>query len=76
MHTLTVDGDCDEMQTFFVICGAVLYIDDNDTVVHVEDNVGLIELCAEHVRGRRPRRRLRRSVHPLGAYPSEARSTK
>ena len=33
------------MQTLFVICGAVLYIDDDDKVVHVEDNVGLIELC-------------------------------
>ena len=47
VHTLTVDDDCDEMQTFFVICGPVLYIDDDDTVVHVEDNVGLIELCRE-----------------------------
>ena len=47
MHTLTVDDDCDEMQTFFVICGPVLYIDDDDAVVHVEDNVGLIELCKE-----------------------------
>ena len=30
VHTLTVDDDCDEMQTFFVICGPVLYIDDDD----------------------------------------------
>ena len=29
----------------------MLYIDDNDTVVHVEDNVGLIELCTRDVRG-------------------------
>jgi len=47
VHTLTVDDDCEEMQTFFVICGPVLYIDDDDKVVHVEDNVGLIELCRE-----------------------------
>jgi quercetin dioxygenase-like cupin family protein len=47
VHTLTVDDGCEEMQTFFVICGAVLYIDDDDAVVHVEDNVGLIELCKE-----------------------------
>jgi len=47
VHTLTVDDDCEEMQTFFVICGSVLYIDDDDKVVHVEDNVGLIELCKE-----------------------------
>ena len=45
IHTLTVDEDCPEMQTVFIICGPVLYIDDQDNVVHVEDNVGLIELC-------------------------------
>ena len=28
IHTLTVDDDCPEMQTVFVICGPVLYIDD------------------------------------------------
>ena len=49
MHTLTVDDDCPEMQTMFVICGAVLYIDDDDKVVHVEDNIGLIELCRNNV---------------------------
>jgi quercetin dioxygenase-like cupin family protein len=48
IHTLTVDGEHDEMQTVFIICGAVLYIDDDDNVVHVEDNVGLIELAREH----------------------------
>jgi 2,4'-dihydroxyacetophenone dioxygenase len=47
VHTLTVDDDCDEMQTMFVICGPVLYIDDEDKVVHVEDNIGLIELARE-----------------------------
>lgn len=49
VHTLTVpdDGSCDEMQTMFVILGPVLYIDDGDNVVHVEDNVGLIELARE-----------------------------
>lgn len=47
VHTLTVDDDCDEMQTMFVICGPVLYIDDADRVVHVEDNIGLIELARE-----------------------------
>ena len=48
VHTLMVDDDCEEMQTLFIICGAVLYIDDSDAVVHVEDNVALIELCREH----------------------------
>jgi hypothetical protein len=33
------------MQTVFIICGPVLYIDDHDNVVHVEDNIGLIELA-------------------------------
>jgi hypothetical protein len=47
VHTLTVDDDCEEMQTFVVICGPVLYIDDQDHVVHVEDDVGLIELCKQ-----------------------------
>ena len=47
IHTLTVE-DCDEMQTVFFIGGAVLYIDDGDKVVHVEDNIGLIETCREH----------------------------
>ncbi len=46
-HTLTVDDD-DEMQTFFFIDGPVLYVDDNDRVVHVEDNLGLIRQCREH----------------------------
>jgi len=48
VHTLTVDDDCPEMQTMFVICGAVLYIDDDDRVVHVEDNIGLIEQARDH----------------------------
>ena len=47
IHSLTVDDD-DEMQTFFVIGGAVLYIDDEDNVVSVEDNMNLIELCRTH----------------------------
>ncbi len=46
-HTLTVDSD-DEMQTFFIVDGPVLYVDDNNKVIHVEDNVGLIETCREH----------------------------
>src|SRR6185312_1904536 len=32
IHTLMVDDDCAEMQTVFVICGPVLYIDDDDKV--------------------------------------------
>jgi len=40
-----VDAACPKKQTMFVICGAALYIDDDDRVVHVADNIGLIELC-------------------------------
>jgi 2,4'-dihydroxyacetophenone dioxygenase len=45
VHTLTVTDDCEEMQTAFFILGPVLYTDDDENVVHVEDNVGLIEHC-------------------------------
>ena len=46
VHTLTVADDCEKLQTFFAILGPVHYIDD-DKVVHVEDNVGLFNLCKE-----------------------------
>ena len=46
-HTLTVD-DAEEMQTFFFVDGPVLYVDDDDRVIHVEDNLGLIRQCREH----------------------------
>ncbi len=46
-HTLTVDDD-DEMLTFFYIDGPVLYVDDNDKVIRVEDNLNLIEMAKEH----------------------------
>ncbi len=47
VHTLTCDSD-DEMLTFFYIGGPTLYVDDDDNVVHVEDNFGLIEMAREH----------------------------
>jgi len=46
-HTLTCDDD-DEMQTFFFIDGPVLYVDEDDKVVYVEDNLGLVKQCREH----------------------------
>lgn len=46
-HTLTVD-DADEMQTFFFIDGSILHVDDDDRVIHVEDNLELIRQCREH----------------------------
>ena len=30
-----------------MICGPVLYIDDAERVIHVEDNINLIELARE-----------------------------
>ncbi len=46
-HTL-VCGDCDEMQTFFFLHGPVLYVDDDDNVTFVEDNLSMIRLYREH----------------------------
>jgi len=45
VRTLTVTDDCEEMQTVFFILGPVLYTDEHEVVVHVEDNVGLIQHC-------------------------------
>ena len=42
-HALTVD----DAEVFFVD-GPVLYVDDDDRVIHVEDNLGLIRQCREH----------------------------
>lgn len=46
-HTLTC-ADCDEMQTFFFVDGPVLYVDDDNNVTYVEDNLGLIRVFREH----------------------------
>ncbi len=45
-HTLTVDEG--EMRTFFYVDGPVLYVDDDDRVIHVEDNLGLVRQCRQH----------------------------
>ncbi|MDH6193970.1 2,4'-dihydroxyacetophenone dioxygenase [Mycobacterium frederiksbergense] len=47
VHSLTVDGDCEEMQTLFFIQGPIVNIDENDQVVRVEDNIDLIERLRE-----------------------------
>lgn len=47
VHTLTVDDD-DEMISFFYIGGPTLYMDEEDRVVHVEDNFALIDLARQH----------------------------
>jgi 2,4'-dihydroxyacetophenone dioxygenase len=46
-HTLTCDA-CEEMETFFFLDGPVLYVDDNDNVTFVEDNLSMIRLYREH----------------------------
>ncbi len=47
VHTLTVDGD-EEMQTFFYIEGPVLYLDEDDNIVAIDDNLTMIEQCRKH----------------------------
>jgi 2,4'-dihydroxyacetophenone dioxygenase len=46
-HTLTVDGD-DEMITFFVIQGPLIYLDDEGAIVAYEDVFTKIAMCREH----------------------------
>ena len=48
VHTLVVDDDVDEMITFFHVTGSLLYLDDDDNIVSVEDNMQLIDVCREH----------------------------
>ena len=48
VHTLVVDDDVEEMITFFYVGGSLVYEDENDNIVGVEDNVGLIKVCREH----------------------------
>ena len=48
VHTLVVDDDCEEMITFFHVGGSLIYVDDDDKVVGIEDNMQLIQACREH----------------------------
>ena len=48
VHTLMVDDDVEEMITFFYVGGSLVYMDDDDNIVGVEDNIALIEICREH----------------------------
>jgi quercetin dioxygenase-like cupin family protein len=48
VHTLVVDEDVEEMITFFYVGGSLTYMDDDDNIISVEDNLSLIEKCREH----------------------------
>ena len=48
VHTLAVDDDVEEMITFFYVGGSLVYLDDDDNILGVEDNIALIEMCREH----------------------------
>lgn len=48
VHTLTVDADCEEMITFFYVGGSLIYMDDDENILSIEDNIGLIEMCRDH----------------------------
>ncbi|MBL8672314.1 MAG: 2,4'-dihydroxyacetophenone dioxygenase family protein [Alphaproteobacteria bacterium] len=47
-HTLTVDADCEEMITFFVIQGPLIYIDEKGAIIQYEDVFTKIEMCRQH----------------------------
>ncbi|MEO1194249.1 MAG: 2,4'-dihydroxyacetophenone dioxygenase family protein [Pseudomonadota bacterium] len=47
VHTLTCDS-VDEMKTLFFIMGPIIYMDDDDKVVFVDDNRQMIERCRAH----------------------------
>ena len=48
VHTLVVDDDVEEMLTFFHVTGSLVYLDDDDNILAIEDNISLIEMCREH----------------------------
>ena len=48
IHTLTVPEDCDEMITFFNISGCMIYLDDNNKQIGIEDVFTKIDMCRRH----------------------------
>lgn len=48
VHTLMVDEDVEEMITFFYAGGSLVYLDKDDNILLVEDNIQLVEMCREH----------------------------
>lgn len=37
VHTLIVEAECEEMQTLFILSGAIQYLDDDDNIVYQDD---------------------------------------
>ncbi len=48
IHTLTVPEDCEEMITFFNISGCMIYLDDNNKQIGMEDVFTKIDMCRRH----------------------------
>jgi len=48
IHTLTVPADCPEMITFFNVCGALVYLDEQDLQIGYEDVFTKLEMCRAH----------------------------
>jgi quercetin dioxygenase-like cupin family protein len=48
IHTLTVPEDCPEMITFFNISGCMIYLDDDNRQIGLEDVFTKIDLCRKH----------------------------
>ena len=48
IHTLTVPEDCEEMITFFNISGCMVYLDDQNKQIGMEDVFTKIDMCRRH----------------------------
>ena len=48
IHTLTVPEDCEEMITFFNISGCMIYLDDDNKQIGMEDVFTKIDMCRRH----------------------------
>jgi quercetin dioxygenase-like cupin family protein len=48
IHTLTVPADCEEMITFFNISGCMIYLDDDNKQIGLEDVFTKIDMCRKH----------------------------
>ena len=48
VHTLTVPEDCEEMITFFNISGCMIYLDEDNKQIGMEDVFTKIDMCRRH----------------------------
>ncbi|MEX0860818.1 MAG: cupin, partial [Cucumibacter sp.] len=48
VHTLTVPEDCPEMITFFNISGCMIYLDQQNRQIGIEDVFTKIDMCRKH----------------------------